>query len=137
MSAAWGERTATASGSDGNYAIPELVPGRYRVTAGAPGFKAFVREEITVRLSVPDVDLDLVERRVEPGHPERALVDVDAGHVGQRHRLRDRQPDHAVAAAEIEDLARLDRRRLLLWTQTAMAVPPAPSISRTSRSETL
>jgi hypothetical protein len=39
-----GARTETVSGADGQYTIPFLPPGQYRVTAEAAGFKRFVRD---------------------------------------------------------------------------------------------
>jgi hypothetical protein len=35
----------------GNYTLPFLIPGTYRITAEAPGFKRFVREGVQVRVS--------------------------------------------------------------------------------------
>jgi hypothetical protein len=44
--------------SVGNFSIPFLSPGTYRVSAEAPGFKHFVREGIQVRVS-ETVDLEI------------------------------------------------------------------------------
>lgn len=49
----------TASTSTGNYVLPQLPTGKYVLTATAPGFKSFVRQNIelpvatTVRIDVP------------------------------------------------------------------------------------
>ncbi len=40
----------TVSGADGNYVVPDLSVGTYRVTVTAPGFKTFVQENIQVQV---------------------------------------------------------------------------------------
>src|SRR5690349_9343145 len=40
-------RTAL-TGQDGNYELPFLVPGLYKLTAGASGFKEYVAEQIRI-----------------------------------------------------------------------------------------
>jgi hypothetical protein len=42
---------ATQSNSEGNYEIPYLLPGAYRLTAEMAGFKTFVREGIELRIA--------------------------------------------------------------------------------------
>ena len=46
-----GVTAASKTNSSGNYTLPFLLPGTYRVSAEAPGFKRFVREGIEVRVS--------------------------------------------------------------------------------------
>ena len=41
-------RSATLTGGDGNFALPQLVPGSYELTAEAPGFRRYVRRGITL-----------------------------------------------------------------------------------------
>ncbi len=41
---------ATVSNAEGNYEIPYLVPGAYRLTAESAGFKTFVRGGIELRI---------------------------------------------------------------------------------------
>jgi hypothetical protein len=41
---------STQSTSEGNYSIPYLLPGKYRLTAELAGFKTFVRENIEIRI---------------------------------------------------------------------------------------
>jgi hypothetical protein len=43
--------TSTKSNSEGEYVIPYLLPGTYRLTAAAPGFKSFQRPGIEIRIS--------------------------------------------------------------------------------------
>src|SRR5947209_5698299 len=43
-----GGRFETISGSDGQYTLPYLPPGSYRVTAEAGGFKRYVREGVQI-----------------------------------------------------------------------------------------
>src|SRR5438094_768830 len=38
----------TVSDSKGVYAVKDLIPGRYRITAGLQGFKTFVRDGIVL-----------------------------------------------------------------------------------------
>lgn len=52
--------TETSTTADGGYYVPYLIPGNYRVTVNASGFKEFVREGLTLRSAeVPRVDLVL------------------------------------------------------------------------------
>ncbi len=44
-------RTATASNSNGDFQLLQLIPGRYRIEAEAPGFKTLKREGITVQVA--------------------------------------------------------------------------------------
>ena len=46
-----GVKTATQGQSDGNYLIPYLLPGTYRLLVEKPGFKAFERSPIELRIS--------------------------------------------------------------------------------------
>src|ERR1700755_3610378 len=52
--------TETTTGADGGYYVPFLIPGDYRVTVSAAGFKESVREGLTLRSAeVPRVDIVL------------------------------------------------------------------------------
>jgi hypothetical protein len=52
--------TTTTTGGDGGYYVPYLIPGDYRVTVKASGFKESVREGLTLRSAeVPRVDIVL------------------------------------------------------------------------------
>ena len=52
--------TETTTLTDGGYYVPYLIPGNYRITVNASGFKEFVRDGITLRSAeVPRVDIDL------------------------------------------------------------------------------
>jgi hypothetical protein len=57
-----GAKYATISGEDGQYVLPFLAPGGYRLTVELPGFKKYVREGVHVgtneRLAL-DVTLDI------------------------------------------------------------------------------
>jgi hypothetical protein len=51
---------AAATGTDGLYTIPQLAPGKYKVTASLAGFKTVVRDGITVNVNQTSrVDLQL------------------------------------------------------------------------------
>lgn len=46
--------------ADGSYYIPYLIPGEYRLTVQAPGFKRYVRDGITLRTAeMPRIDVQL------------------------------------------------------------------------------
>ena len=46
--------------TEGEYYIPYINPGDYRVSVEAPGFKKFVREGITLRTAeIPRIDVQL------------------------------------------------------------------------------
>src|SRR5262245_53080099 len=52
--------TETVTQADGSYYVPYLIPGNYRVTVNAPGFKEFVRDGLAMRSAeVPRVDINL------------------------------------------------------------------------------
>ena len=52
--------TETSSSAEGAYYVPYLIPGNYRVTVNAAGFKEFVHEGLTLRSAeVPRVDIIL------------------------------------------------------------------------------
>ena len=52
--------TTTTTAADGGYYVPYLIPGDYRITVKAPGFKESVREGLTLRSAeVPRVDIVL------------------------------------------------------------------------------
>jgi hypothetical protein len=77
----------TLSDDQGNYSLPFVNPGRYRLSAELPGFKRAVRDGITLQVN-DRVTLDLV---LEVGEissqvvvvAETPLVDSDSGNVGQ------------------------------------------------------
>jgi hypothetical protein len=48
------------TGADGGYYLPYLIPGEYRLTVEAPGFKKYVRDGITLRTAEqPRIDAHL------------------------------------------------------------------------------
>jgi hypothetical protein len=52
--------TETTALTDGSYYVPYLIPGNYRITVSASGFKEFVREGLNLRSAeVPRVDIIL------------------------------------------------------------------------------
>jgi len=56
--------TAASSNNEGNYIVPNLLPGQYRVEVEKPGFKRFTREPVDVRLGdrlTLDVALEIGE----------------------------------------------------------------------------
>lgn len=64
------------STATGNYEVPNLVPGLYRVEAQHTGFKHFLRQGVpldTGRTVRVDIDLEVGRR---PGHPDAPAPDV-------------------------------------------------------------
>ena len=51
INAASGETTSATSDSSGSYTIPLLPPGEYKLIVTAPGFKQYVRENLTLTIS--------------------------------------------------------------------------------------
>jgi len=62
----------TETGAEGSYVAPFLIPGPYRVTAEAPGFKKAVREGIEVRVQ----DRLTVDFKLEVGASAEAVTVV-------------------------------------------------------------
>jgi len=77
----------TESASSGNYTVPFLIPGTYRVSAQMTGFKAFVRDRIEVQVQ----DRIQIEIVLEPGvvtetvlvHAETPLLETSTASVGE------------------------------------------------------
>jgi len=46
-----GETSSAQSDNSGSYTIPLLPPGQYKLVVTAPGFKQYVRENITLTIS--------------------------------------------------------------------------------------
>ncbi len=82
-----GVETVAVSNDQGEYILPLLLPGEYRVTAEQPGFKRFVREGIAVRVS----DRIPVDIRMEIGQvtetvhvqAEAPLLETATASMGQ------------------------------------------------------
>jgi len=77
----------TESASNGNYTVPFLIPGAYRVAAQMAGFKAFVRDGIEVQVQAR-IQIDMV---LEPGvvtetvmvKAETPLLETSTASVGE------------------------------------------------------
>jgi len=60
VNVAMGVTSSTVSGEAGNYNLPQLRPGMYRVEAEQPGFKRLIRENVRVEVAtVAALDLTL------------------------------------------------------------------------------
>jgi hypothetical protein len=77
----------TTSAANGNYTVPFLIPGTYRVSAQMQGFKAFVRDGIEVEVQ----DRINVDIALEPGvvsetvvvNAEAPLLEASTASVGE------------------------------------------------------
>ncbi|MFB3825372.1 MAG: carboxypeptidase regulatory-like domain-containing protein [Bryobacteraceae bacterium] len=82
-----GARTETVSGQDGQYTLPFLLPGTYRIGVEAPGMKRTVREGITINAN----ERKAIDIQVEVGAVAESVVvtadtpilDTVTGAVGQ------------------------------------------------------
>jgi hypothetical protein len=82
-----GVRLSATSNSSGNYELPYLSPGVYELRVSAPGFKAYVRPGIEVRVGdIIRVDVPLALGEVGESvtvSSEVALVDSASANLGQ------------------------------------------------------
>jgi Carboxypeptidase regulatory-like domain len=100
-------KTQTVSGAGGHYALPFLLPGNYRVTAQAAGFKEFARSGVQIGSGehpVIDIQLEIGEAsqtiEVTAAAP---LINSDNATVGQ-----------AITTKQVEDLPMNGRTPLVL-----------------------
>src|SRR5262249_3237610 len=49
-SPATGDELSSVTGSDGDYQIPYVIPGAYKITVTAQGFKTTIREQMDLRV---------------------------------------------------------------------------------------
>ena len=107
----------TSSGADGQYTLPFLPPGNYRVRVEAPGFKLFVRDGIRAstgeRIGL-DISLEIgsINETVTVS-ADRSLLETATASTGQV--IRDRQ---------IENMP-MNGRTPLVLAQLAFGVVPA------------
>ena len=111
-----GARTETVTGADGQYTLPFLLPGTYRISAEAAGFKRYVRDGISIsaneRLAI-DIPLEIgADGRERHRHRRRAAA-------GNRHRLR-RAGDHPT---QVENIPMNGRTPLMLAQLWAGVIP--------------
>ncbi len=67
---AMGTTVALKTNADGIYTAPLLLPGMYRITVTAPGFKTFVRDNVELRVA----DRIEVNATLEVGAPEQSIT---------------------------------------------------------------
>lgn len=84
------------SNADGNYEIPYLLPGKYRLAAEMTGFKSFLREGIELRIGdrvTIDIPMEVGEVReqvtVTTDTPLLESATASMGQVIDRQRIRD------------------------------------------------
>ena len=111
-------RTSAATNAQGNYLIPYLLPGTYRLTAQVAGFKTFTGRDVEVRMNDRlqlDISLELGSSSenvtVEGATP---LLETSNANVGQ-----------VVSRKQVSDLPILHSNPMLL-------VQLSPAVSSTS-----
>jgi hypothetical protein len=119
-----GAKTEATSAADGQYTLPFLLPGTYRITAEAPGMKRLVREGLIIsaneRLSV---DLTMEVGAVSESVTVTAdvpLLDTATGSVGQ------------VVTSEMVENIPIDGRTPLMMAQLWAGMTPlgGPMLNR-------
>ena len=97
----------TVSTAEGTYVAPQMVPGRYRITAKMEGFKALDRREVVLTIGqTTNIDLNLevgglTETLTITG--EAPLVDVTSSEVGGH-----------ISATELNDIPSINRNYMAL-----------------------
>ena len=113
-----GEETNVSSEAlteaDGAYAVPFLIPGKYRVEVTLPGFKKFVQSGITVGITqhaTVDIKLQLGEvTETVDVRAEASLLDRASGSLGQ-----------TIDVKKVEDMP-LNGRMIFMLNRTAAGV---------------
>ena len=82
-----GTTRAAATDASGDYVVPELQPGVYKVKAEAKGFKAVERVNITVEVA-QDLRVDVT---LPTGQVSETVVVTDVGSAGQQHLVDPRR----------------------------------------------
>lgn len=113
---ATGTRSETLCASDGQYAIPFLVPGDYKVEVTAKGFKRYIRETFAVaageRLGLdPQLEVGAATETITVT-AETSALDTATASMGQ-----------VIGAKQVEDLP-LNGRTPLVLAQLSMGVTP-------------
>jgi len=82
-----GTNYKAVSGGDGNYTIPFLSPGKYRVTAVVTGFKSFVRQNVVVDANEHvglDIQLEIgLVTEVVTVNAQTTLLETSSASTGQ------------------------------------------------------
>jgi hypothetical protein len=102
----------TTSTDTGDYVLPSLQPGRYRLTVEHPGFKAYVRDGITLQVQ----DRPTIDVTLEPGDvtttvtvaAEAPLLETSTASRGE-----------VVSQREVADMPLNGRNVFMLGTLTA------------------
>ncbi len=112
-----GSRFETLASADGQYTLPFLPPGAYRVQVEAPGFKHYLRERIQVSVNerLPlDVNLELGQAsETVTVNAEAAMLETATASTGQ-----------VINARQIENMP-MNGRTPLVLAQLAFGVIPS------------
>ena len=119
-----GSRTEATAAHDGQYTLPFLLPGTYRVSADAPGMKRLVREGVIVTAN-ERIELDL---RMELGAvSEKVTVTADAPLLESSSASMGE-----VISSELVDSIPVDGRTPMMMAQLWSGVTPlgGPTLTR-------
>ncbi|MGH9675132.1 MAG: carboxypeptidase regulatory-like domain-containing protein, partial [Bryobacteraceae bacterium] len=112
-----GARFETVTGGDGQYTLPFLQPGEYRITAEAQGFKRYIREGVRVVTNdrrALDINLELGQiAETVTVTAETSLLETSSASLGQ-----------VITARQIENMP-MNGRTPLVLAQLAFGVTPA------------
>jgi hypothetical protein len=113
---ATGAQSVTSSGLDGLFTVPFLSPGTYRLEADAPGFKKYIRENLTVdageRMAV-DIQLQVGQQTESiTVSADASMLDTTTATAGQ-----------VINSAQVENLP-MNGRTPLVLAQLAFGVVP-------------
>jgi len=111
-----GARTETVSGADGQYTLPFLLPGTYRLSTEVAGFKRYVREGISVsaneRLAI-DIPLEVGQIADSVTvTADSSMLETATGSVGQ-----------VITQSQVENIPMNGRSPLMMAQLWAGVIP--------------
>jgi hypothetical protein len=87
-----GVKTSAIGAADGVYQVPNLIPGKYRLEADAPGFKHYVREGVEMRVGdVPGIGIAMQMGAVNESITVTAAMPLLESETGSLGKVVDNQ----------------------------------------------
>lgn len=107
-------KSQTTSDASGQYSLPFLVPGQYVLTIAAPGFKEYIRKDITLTSS----DHVVLDARLAVGESTQSVeVTADVPLINAENA----STGQSITTKQVEDLP-LNGRTPMMLAQLAMGV---------------